>query len=60
MATINPVTGDSLISKATTEQYKSGYDLIDWSKKQNNGADNPGKEPDNHGSKNTKESPRGR
>lgn len=48
MATNNPVTGDALISKVTTEKYKSGYDLIDWSKKDNNGADNHASEPDKH------------
>lgn len=33
MATRNDITGDQLVSKATTEAYRSGWDVIDWNKK---------------------------
>lgn len=26
----NEITGDSLVSKATTDAFRSGYDLIQW------------------------------
>jgi hypothetical protein len=28
MATTNPITGDSIASRANTKEYESGYDLI--------------------------------
>lgn len=33
MATKNDVTGDTLKSKVPTEQYRNGFDAIDWSVK---------------------------
>lgn len=33
MATRNDITGDSIKSKQATNSFRSGYDMIDWSKK---------------------------
>ena len=33
MAAVNPITGDLIKTKGQTEQYRSNYDMIDWSKK---------------------------
>lgn len=30
MATKNDITGDSLVSKVSTEKFNKGYDGIDW------------------------------
>lgn len=49
MAATNDITGDALRSRISNEKYKSNYDQIDWSKKdevKQHGADNPEKEPD--------------
>ena len=33
MATHNDVTGDSIQSKQNSDKFRSGWDMIDWSKK---------------------------
>jgi hypothetical protein len=33
MTTKNDVTGDSIQSKQNSDKFRSGWDLIDWSKK---------------------------
>lgn len=37
MATINPITGDALISKKNTKEYDENYDKIFGKKKSNGG-----------------------
>lgn len=46
MATKNDVTGDTLKSKITTDNYRSGFDAIDWSVK-NEPVRNEELKPDN-------------
>lgn len=33
MAAKNDITGDSITSKVNSDKFRSGYDNIDWSKK---------------------------
>lgn len=39
MATTNNITGDEIKTKANSSAYQTNYDLIDWSKKEEDHAE---------------------